>query len=106
MTETKNQNPWQDLPELRRELYLSVIDSYHDLHEIALRLHFLDNHFPLEKLDIALKWLVVNKITGGEFVAWFKYSCKGSDLEMHRLLLAIIDHLKLAPIISGRNFRA
>lgn len=57
------------------------------------------------KLDRALQWLVSNGITGIHFISWFKGECKGSDLEMHRLLLAGLDNSALKPIIAGRNFK-
>ncbi len=89
----------------RRELYFRIIDSYADIHPITHRLHFLDNHFPPEKLDKALAWLISNDTTGRKFVSWFTVECKGSDLEMHRLLLSAVDNQKLRPVIAGRDFR-
>ncbi len=88
----------------RRELYFRVIDGHLDLHAIAQRLHFLEDHFPAHHLESAMRWLIANNITGGHFVRWFKGPCKNSDLEMHRLLLAILENTQLAPVIAGRNF--
>ena len=97
---------FKNIPEHRRELYFRVINDLEDFHPITLRLFFLDDHFPLHKLDSALQWLIANGFVGKQFMGWFKTVCQSSDLEMHRLLLAIVDNLQLAPIIIGRNFRA
>lgn len=97
--------PFVDIPPQRRELYFRLIDNHPNLHAIAHRLHFLDSHFPPAKLDAALKWLTTNNVTGSRFVEWFKVECKNSDLEMHRLLLSVVDNGKLKPVIAGRNFK-
>ncbi len=89
----------------RRELYFRVIDNYPNVHAITFRLHFLDNHFPPNKLDRALAWLVLNGISGTKFLDWFKVECKSSDLEMHRLLVSVVDNADLKPVIAGRNFK-
>lgn len=93
------------MPARRRELYFRVIDTYQDIHAITHRLHFLDNHFPPNKLDQALAWLVLNGTVGAKFIRWFKEECKSSDLEMHRMLLSVIDNVALQPVIAGRNFK-
>lgn len=106
-TKPQTANPLAYIPDHRRELYFRIIDDYGvDFHLLAHRLHFLEEHFPLEKLDAALRWLINENFTGVRFVNWFKHSCKGSDLEMHRVLLAVLDHAQLAPVIAGRNFRS
>lgn len=89
----------------RRELYFRIIDTYPDIHPITYRLHFLNDHFPPNKLDRALTWLISNQTTGAKFVSWFKVECKNSDLEMHRLLLSAVDNDALKPVVAGRNFK-
>lgn len=94
------------MSEKRRELYFKIIDHARDIHPITLRLHFLDNHFPLEKLDLALGWLVQHNYTGRSFLLWFEHVCKNSDLEMHRILLSIVEKAGLTHIVAGKNFRS
>jgi hypothetical protein len=103
---SEDQNPWAQMPDHRRELYFRVIDHWPDIHPITLRLHFLDNHFPLTKIDAALKWLVSNNLIGKRFVLWFQQACSNSDLEMHRILLSIVDNLDQVKIVAGKNFRS
>lgn len=95
---------WPYMPATRRDLYFRVINDYADLHAITHRLHFLNEYFPPDKIDLALKWLVAHHIIGRHFVAWFKTECKNSDLEMHRLLLAIANNEEVGRVIAGKNF--
>lgn len=94
------------MPDYRRDLCFKIIEIEPLIHPVCQRLYFLDQHFPLEKLDAALRWLIDNGLTGRKFLAWYQAACKGSDLELHRTLLSVVDNAKLAPIVSGRNFRA
>jgi len=89
----------------RRELFMRILDNEIDIHPITMRLHFLDNHFPPEKLDNALTWLVANNLIGKRFISWYTFVCKNSDLELHRLLLAVLANAQLAPVVAGKNFR-
>ena len=90
----------------RRKLMLSVLDGYQPFHAVTAQLHYLDNHFPSEKLDAALYWLLKNGIKGKRFVEWFKGDCAGSQLEMHRHLLARLEKTRgLAPVFAGKDFR-
>jgi len=90
----------------RRELYLRVLNDELDLHPITMRLHYLADHFPDQKLDIALKWLIQNNLIGRRFVMWFKTVCSGSDLEMTRNLLSIVDNAaNVGRLIAGKNFK-
>lgn len=88
-----------------RDLLLKIVDNHPDIHPVALRLHFLFDHFPPDKLNTALMWLINNRYTGFSFVSWFKSECKNSDLEMHRLLLSIVDNLQLGRVVAGKNFK-
>ena len=91
----------------RRNLFLRIVDNYPAVDEIALRLHFLDNHFPPQLLDSALKWLIANRVTGRKFVYWFKEDRMGSDLEVHRFLLRVVENQKgTLHVIAGKNFKA
>lgn len=89
----------------RRELFMRIIDNEVEIHPIAMRLHYLSDHFNPHKLDSALKWLVKNNAVGKRFVMWFNHVCSGSDLEMVRVLNAVVDNAKLAPVIAGKNFK-
>lgn len=89
----------------RRELLLRVVAGFPDFEKITTRLFFLDDHFPPHKLDQALTWLIAHRCIGSGFVQWFKEECKSSDLEMHRLLLSIVDNIASPAIIAGRNFK-
>jgi hypothetical protein len=95
-----------DIPAKRREMYFKIIDNYPNFHLITLRLYFLDSHFPPLKLDSALRWLLNARLTGYNFIGWWTNVCKGSDLEMHRILLAILDKMPIASVIAGRNFKS
>lgn len=90
---------------LRRELYLRILNDEADFHPITMRLHFLDDHFPPHQLDDALRWLVRSDLIGVRFASWFKHVCAGSDLEMHRLLLAVLANKKVGAVVAGKNFK-
>lgn len=90
---------------LRRELFMRILNDEIEIHPIAMRLQFLQDHFPPDKLDSALRWLINNNLVGKRFVAWFQHVCRSSDLELHRLLLAVMANAKLAPVIAGKNFK-
>lgn len=94
-----------DMTPRRRELYLKILDNWPEVHEITVRLYFLDDHFPPDKLEKALKWLISNNLTGRRFVSWFNHVCSKSDLELHRNLLAVVDNSDQTPLIAGRNFK-
>jgi hypothetical protein len=96
---------FSDIPPHRREIYFRIINGEQDFHPITLRLHFLNDHFPIDKLDRALKWLIAHNIVGKLFVNWFRMQCHNSDLEMHSRLLRVVDNMPLAPIIAGKNFK-
>lgn len=99
-----HQNP--GMPEFRRQAYLRILNDVKDFHPITNRLYFLDDHFPLDKLDVALQWLIDNRIIGRQFLMWFEQECQNSDLEMHRKLLTIVDNIKAIPmIVAHKNFR-
>lgn len=104
MTENKGYG-WDSMPAIRRELYFRIIDGHPNLHAIGHRLHFLDEHFPPEKLQPALVWLVANNITGQVFINWFNQVCKQSDLEMHRLLISIVNNEAIGAVVAGKNFK-
>ena len=90
----------------RRALFLRIVDGYPKADEIALRLYFLDNHFPPHLLNAALKWLIANRVTGRKFVYWFKEDRLGSDLEVQRFLLRVVENLKgTVNVVAGKNFK-
>jgi hypothetical protein len=94
-----------EMSDKQRQLYFRIIDNRKDIHPIALRLYFLAEYFPPHKLDSALAWLVRNKITGEEFIKWHAVACMGSDLQMHKALLNVVDNFDPEAIIAGKNFR-
>lgn len=99
---------------VRRELYMRILNGEKatlpgNVHNIkfsiiATKLHFLDDHFPPKHLNKALIWLIENGIIGNAFIKWFNETCK-TELEMHRLLLSIVENDVLKPIIAGQNFK-
>lgn len=93
------------IPAHRKQLYFRVIDNYFVDHIVLYRMFFLDEHFPPYKLDRALAWLIAAGYTGKAFADWWKYTCRGSDLELHRTLLAELDKVDLMPIVAGKNFK-
>ena len=95
----------KNIPDKRRDYYFRIIDNQANIHAITMRLFYLDSHFPISKLDTALLWLINNNLTGKKFVDWFENICKASDLELHRLLLGIVNNMPITKVIAGRNFR-
>jgi len=93
------------IPEKRREYYLRIVNDKIDHFLITQRLYYLNDHFPIDKLDHALKWLVINNVIGDNFINWFKFVCKQSDLFMHKELLSIVENDQINNIIYGKNFR-
>jgi hypothetical protein len=100
-----DQKLFASIPPARREMYLRIVGNVTDVHPITHRLHFLDTHFPPNKLDKALSWLCKNNVTGDYFVKWFRQYCSNSDLEMVARLLRIVDNAPILPVVAGRNFR-
>lgn len=101
-------NMRDEIGPVRRELYFKVIDSHPAtlvFHEVAGKVHFLDESFPKEKIDAALKWLIQNRITGAAFVDWFKNECQNSLLEMHKRLLSAVEKTEIKILRAGENFR-
>lgn len=102
-------NRWTEIPEKRRELYFTVFNGFSinsttgDL--IFYRLGFLNEHFPDDKIDKALRWLIDNHLTGPKFCDWFQGPCKGSDLQMHANLLTIVNNELALRIVARQNFR-
>jgi hypothetical protein len=89
----------------RRKLYLSIWAGYEDTHSITTRFHYLDAHFPDEKLNAALNWLLRNQLTGKRFVEFVRAECFNSNLELHRKLLEKINVEKGVRILYGKDFR-
>lgn len=98
------EDTWE-IPRRRRDLYFKIIDGLSPPHPVAQRLFFLDDHFPPHKLDRALEWLVSHQIVGVWFVRWHKEVCANSDLEMHKILLGIVDNVLIGPVIAGKDFK-
>lgn len=65
-------------------------------------LHYLDCHFPKEKIAPALDWLIANKIVGKKFLEYLAYECSNSYLELHARLLARVERLAE----NSRKFKA
>ena len=80
------------LSETKRHLYLKVWAGYFPFDDVGHCLHFIDCHFPEDKLEYALRWLIRNKITGKSFIDWFRDKCGGRNLEMHRELLKGVEN--------------
>ncbi len=104
---TAQKIPVHTIPEHRRTLYFRVIDGSGQIETIGERLGFLDVHFPKELLDVALKWLIDHKFTGDNFMYFWRGTCGGSDLELHRRLLQVItkERNKALPLFAAKNFR-
>lgn len=96
---------WDYIPPQRKELYFRIIDTHPDPKKIAVHLYFLDAHMPEHKLDVALKWLIRNRITGECFIRWLQTECQGSYLHMQTLLESIVTNETLSPLIAGKNFK-
>jgi hypothetical protein len=108
------------MTEVRRELNLRIVNGETDqiiLHQITRPLYFLDQYFPPKHLNKALIWLIEHGLIGKNFIAWYNAKtplklgkvthaagCCGSDLEMHRILLSVVENDVLKPLIAGKNF--
>ena len=86
-----------------RSLYLNIWAGLAPPHGVTSRLHYLDTFFPRHKLESALKWLVRNKITGQRFVDWIETDCFGSQLEMHRKLLQIVEKERYMRVLTNKD---
>lgn len=100
-----NREDLYEIPEERRALYFRILDREILINEIGPRLHYLEDHFPPNQLNDALKWLTSNNIVGPKFTSWYRVECKGSDLEMTTRLVAIVNNAPIAPLIGGKNFK-
>ena len=103
-----SENVINPMTDARRQLNLRIHNDEIDpglSTKITTALYFLDQHFPPKHLTKALIWLIENNYIGRRFLAWYDHIAKGSDLEMHRLLLSIVENDVLKPIIAGKNFK-
>lgn len=95
-------------PEIRK-LMLNIIHNYSEFHEVTSCLYFLDTHFPENKLEAALKYLLAMGLKGDKFVQWFKFDCQGSALEMHRKLLTAVerptDKSEIRKVLAWKDMR-
>lgn len=79
------------LPENQRRLMLMIWDGYAQFERITTRLHYIHLHMPNARVVEALRWLLANKLTGGRFVDFAEGECKGSNLELIRVLTMRIE---------------
>lgn len=94
------------IPPVRRELFLRIWSGHANVHAIVTRLFYLDVHFPVARLDAALRWLIRNSLTGDRFLQFVDGDCAGSNLELHRKLIAATEkEKKTRPIFAGKDFR-
>lgn len=103
-----SENVINPMTDARRQLNLRIHNDEIDPVQsgrITAALYFLDQHFPPKHLNKALIWLIDNNYIGRRFLAWYDLIAKASDLEMHRLLLSIVENDVLKPIIAGKNFK-
>jgi len=75
----------------KRKLMLAICNNINNIHLVTHPLYYLECFFPEAKLIHALKWLVRNKLIGERFVEWYRGQCVGSNLEMHRELMAAVE---------------
>jgi hypothetical protein len=89
----------------RRDLYFKIIDEIQLAEWICPRLYFLEEHFPPNLLNLALKWLVNNQIVGNAFLQWFGDVAHGSNLQMHAELLKVATNQGVERVLAGKNFK-
>lgn len=95
-----------DLSPQRRELMLKIWHGYEPFHAITGRLFYLEAHFPNDRLDDALRYLVRNRLTGKSFIDFVEGDCAGSNLEMHRRLIAASENeKKLRKLFAWKDVR-
>lgn len=72
-----------------------------------MRLGYIHDHFPEDKIDRALKWLIDTGRIGIRFLQWVNDSngCNGSDLNVHASLLSVVEKEKVLHIVAGKNFK-
>ncbi len=99
-------NDYPAIPQKRREQYFKIINDHPNFSVITMQLYYLDDHMPPHQLDVALNWLIDNRIVGKLFVDWFHNVCAGSSLEMIRILLVVVNNSKEnVRLIAGKNFK-
>lgn len=82
----------QEISILKRKLYLEILDGLSPPHGVTTRLHYLDSHFPPNKILLALEYLISNKIKGRKFLEWYQTTCLNSDLTMMAELMRVVEH--------------
>lgn len=93
-----------------RKLMLTIYGDGANYDAFGTAMHYLDCHFPAEKLEAALSWLVRNKLTGKRFDQFLAHDCDGSRLELHKILLTKVEGLrgseaKSRLVLAGNDFR-
>lgn len=70
-----------------RELFLSILAGYPNIHAVLTPLYFLDSYIPKRMLVPALTYLKRNGLIGATFHAWYSDVCNGSPLKLAETLL-------------------
>jgi len=95
------------LKEKVRTLMLTIWNGDAKLESYAPAMHYLDCHFPENKIELALAWLVKNNLRGKRFTDYLEHDCGGSFLELHRKLLQQVEKATqdARRIMAGRDFK-
>ena len=82
-----------------------IVDGFAYPAFILYPVEYLFIYFPPEKIPHAVKYLKRNQLVGKKFLEWYDDRCKGSALEMHRVLLQELlrERGNFIPIIKGVN---
>ncbi len=106
--------------DVRRELMLRIVNGImtERTHLITGPLYHLNETFPPKHLTKALVWLIEHNLVGENFINWYNnkctYSigstayadgCNGSNLELHRILLSVVQNTVIQKVIAGVNFK-
>lgn len=89
-----------------RTLYLKIVGNAKNLHDVTLKLHYLDTMFPRSKLKPALETLIKTGCTGENFIEWFNTTCKRSNLEMHRELIKMVERDRELRRLTGKDLNS
>lgn len=89
----------------RREKYLTIWNGFAPMHAVLDPLSYLELRAPVHLVEPMLDWLIKNKIQGKKFFEFYLTECKGSDLELLRVLTAKVKRAHLQPIIANKDIR-
>lgn len=96
---------YREIPEQAIGKFMRIRDDHPDGPTFAFFLEYLTFHMPTKRLDAALDWLLLNRLTGTKFLALCIIDCKGSGLELIRYLTMRLEREKKARRLHLKDVR-